>query len=193
MFDTQTNAMLEVASGFLAPLATIFYAIAIIKRLAKPQIATWLIWIIVVAITAGAMNTQGTINWQIIGVLASDVVIFGLALWRGGTSHWGKTDTWCLLLAGVALVSWRLASSADLALVFALSATVVGAIPTIVNAYKNPRHEPFAPWGIMVVSSLLLLASLSKWGFSSAAQPVVYLLTPVLISILSLRRYSVAQ
>jgi len=180
--------ILGVVSGLLVPCATAFYAVGIVRKQIDPAKATWIVWTALSALTAAGMFAESAINYQIVAVAIADLIVLFLAFRYGNAWNWTWVDRVCLALAGVSILLWGATNDALGAIVLLLLATVIGFVPMAVQVWQRPDSERPLPWIIMCTSSVLLLMSLTKWSFASAAQPIVYLVVPAIVLFLSLRK-----
>jgi len=137
-----------IALGFTI-LAYVPYWYAIIRDGQRPEKATWLVWISVDAVIAGAMFVQGAIAYLLIAyLLGSGSICMYALIW--GESGWTREDKIVLAGAGLALILW-LTASANAAIVLSLIAIEVGTIPTIHRLWLNPDAEPRVSWWMFLV------------------------------------------
>lgn len=180
--------LLEIASAILVPIASSFYAINIIRGKIDPPKAVWLVWGTIASLIALGMWKAGTLNWQALVVAIADIVILVLVLWRSKEWKWSKFDMTCMALAACAIISWQQTGDPRWALVFSLAGSVIGSLPLYHELWKDPAIEKPLPWLIMACSSVLELAALGDWSWTFSAQPLVYLVVPAIVVVLTQRR-----
>lgn len=165
--------LLNVLGGMFAVIAFIPYIAAILRRETKPSKATWIIWTLLSVLTALAMYSAGTLNFQMAAIALCDLVVVLLALWYG-TSGWTKLDLGCLLGAAIGMAAWIVMSDPKFAIVLAMVVVVIGTIPTVKKTWRHPEQEDRTAYLLMVLSCIVTIAAIPAWTLEDALQPLVY-------------------
>ena len=103
-------------------------------------------------------------------------------------AYWRATglDRACLALAGVALVV-LLVSAGDLAIAMGITARGLGAVPTVVKAFRAPGTEQLTAFTAGVAGAACTLLSLEVWTFRTAGFAIYFLVFCGVMSWLLLR------
>lgn len=138
----------------------------------KPHQASWLIWATLQWVIFS--TTTGPAKWIAFGYLIGSSLNTILLFWYG-EKKWSWLDISCLLLALASITLLYVVKDEFWALVFAITADGIGAVPTIVGVTKNPKDESRLGWSIFMVGTLVNIFAISKWGFQEAGF-TIYLL-----------------
>lgn len=171
---TTFQHVLNGIAGVLILVAVGVYIVAIVRKTTRPAKATWIIWTVLSFLTAGGMFQSGTLNGQMVAVVAGDVVVVVLALIYG-IPGWNTLDKLSLAGAGIGLAFWVATSNPLYAIVISLSINFIGAIPTVVKTWKYPDQESPTTWVLVGISSTLQSIAIPAWTTADAAQPLSYL------------------
>lgn len=156
------------------------YIAAILRRQAQPVMATWLIWATLDTVTFLGMYAKGALNAQIIAVIGGAWCIALLSL-KLGRPGWTRVDKLCLFGAAIAVALWAASGDAALALVTSLTATFLGAIPTFVSAWQDPRRENKVAWTIGTAACIGAMFAVPRWTIADAAQPITFFLIQIVM------------
>ncbi len=174
MFDFGITAIAGWVAGILGFFAFIPYILAILRGKTTPNRATWLIWTVVSTISLLSYNAGGAVNtiWYPISDAVAPFIILILSI-RRGEGGWTKLDCSCLVIAGIGVFFWWFLQSATIALCFSLIADAMGAIPTIVKAYRRPASEDRIAWTMTFIAIVVNLAAVENWSsFSIWIYPI---------------------
>jgi hypothetical protein len=89
------------------------------------------------------------------------------------------------MLAIAAVVSWQLTKQPLLAIIFAIVADMMAAIPTVVKAYKDPQSEIPTAWFMVAFAALLSLISSTILDLPNLLFPAYLLLVNGLVGTLA--------
>lgn len=170
---------------FLAYLPT---CAAILRKTAKPTLSSWCMWSVMdVVILASQIAAGKEDPW---GMLAATVgtVAATILLLVYGEKRWTKFDTVCLLLAVTGMVVWKMSGPVP-AQFASLAAVSVAGIPTMRNAWSNPRNENRLTWAMLSVGFGLTFVGVSDWSqVTNWIQPLVCTMFTLTVLTFSLRR-----
>jgi hypothetical protein len=130
----------------------------------KPHIYTWFIWATLQAIVAAAMWSSGAgvaIASSVIGAVLCGF-IFALSF-NYGTKNITRFDTLCLFGALVALAAYLLFHDPLLSVIAATLTDIIGTLPTVRKAYKEPHTETASTHILSGVSSAFALAAIANF------------------------------
>jgi len=163
----------SIIAGILFLVGFIPYIRAILKRVAQPSKASWIIWTALDLVVIAGMWSKHSLNGQILGAFTGSVVTVVLAL-KYGKPGWTWLDKLCLVGGALGIVLWKVFDDANFGIVVSMAIVMLGTIPTIVSAWKNPANEDRTAWTFFFVSCLFALSAIPAWTLADALQPLVY-------------------
>jgi hypothetical protein len=159
MFDW--HIILGVTSGVMALGAIIPYIKDILYGTTRPNIFSYVLWALIVGISILAQISSGY-SWSVfllIGDLLGILIVTALCLCGYGYRKYGKVEMLCTFLAVLAIVSWQATSEPLYAIIFAILADLLTAVPTVIKTYKDPWSEIPYTWFIVATASALGIVS----------------------------------
>ncbi len=185
------HAAMGYLAGFFFILAFIPYFTQTLNGQVRPNRATWLIWTILGVLIFASYKSVGAENtiWVAIAGAIGPFAILILAFWRGegGIS---KLDIACLASAFMGLVGWYFTANAFVGLVLFLVVDGMGAIPTVIKTWRNPKSESLPGWTLWLTGSTFQLFALEKWDIELSLYPIYFFVGQIIVIGLALRRYS---
>ncbi len=165
-------------------LATIVYVRSMFRGGTKPNRVSWLIWFIAPFIAAGAAASNG-IGWAALPVFVSGLspfVIFTASFFNK-RAFWKllKFDYVCGILSGLALVLWYLSKNPDVAIMFAILADGLAAIPTLTKAWRYPNTESPWPYIVGIFNASTSFGAAAVWSFSAIAFPTYLIIINIML------------
>jgi hypothetical protein len=155
MFDW--HFALGIVSGILAMLAIIPYVKDILHGTTRPNVVSWLLWVLLLLIGVLAQLSAGA-SWSlvfVIGDLIGTSSILVLCLVGYGYGKYTRLDGFCFVLALVAIVLWQITDQPLLAIGLAVVADFLAGFPTLVKSYKDPKSEEPTQFFIIAIAALL--------------------------------------
>lgn len=188
---------LVTTGSSLVTLSVIPYIKDIIKGKARPRFISWLIWTILLGLTA-------IVSWQegqmASGVLSTASALACLAVTilaiRRVSLKMTRMEYFTLIGAAIGIVLWVLFDDPMLVLMTAVTVDGVAYLPTYVNGWRNPHHESLTMFVVSGVGSgLVLVAALLAQATSSGLVYPIYsvVFASIMIGILFARRRSGAE
>ena len=108
--------------------------------------------------------------------VSGTLLVFVLSVWVGIGSYLSKTDYLILLIALMGLVLWYFTDTAAYMLAITISIILLGGVPTVIKAYRNPDSETLVTWVASLIASVCALLSVGKIDLIILAYPL-YLFT----------------
>ena len=98
-------------------------------------------------------------------------------------AYWklGRFDYACGLVALLAVLVWFVSGSGMLAIVFAILADFIAALPTFRKAIFYPSSESYVVFLFGIVNAALVILTIGNWDFATYAFPVYILAFNILI------------
>ncbi len=178
-------------AGFIIVMASIPYIIAIFRRGATPNRATWWIWTILSILLASSYYASGAHNtiWvPLVYVIDQGVVAILSLSSKYGERRKNKLDTGCIAGAIMGIFLWWLSGSAAMALAAFITADLMGSVPTIEKAYSRPESEDKFAWAMTLTGNALNIFAAEKLTAEILAYPVYAAVTSGVILLPLLRR-----
>ena len=176
------TALAGITSGVITLVGLLIYARSVPSGKTKPVIATWFIWTLnsVLLLASYYASGAGDTTWFEAGYTAGLFIIWLLAL-RFGTTGWSSLDKLCLVGALSAALLWLVTGSSVVAYLMTLLIDLLGIIPTMYHAWRNPSEEHKISWVILLIGALVSFFSLEGWNPLIAWYPFQITLTTAVI------------
>jgi len=95
-----------------------------------------------------------------------------------------KFDLACGALSLVGLILWALSREGNIAIMFAIIADLLAAIPTIIKSYKFPETESWLGYFSGAINGIIALLVIDTWNFEHYGFPLYITIVCLLISAL---------
>lgn len=160
-------------------IGTTSYLIGTIKGHTKPNKVTWFLWALAPLIAFGAEISQG------VGLrsLTTFMVGFGpllilIASFVNKEAQWKitKFDLICGAISLAGLFLWFQTRVGNYAIIFAIFADGLAAIPTLIKSHQFPQTEDYKAYLLAAISSFIGLLTIKRWDFVQYAFPAWTLL-----------------
>lgn len=172
--------------GVAVNLATgLTFVVATLRGRTNPNRVSWFLWALAPLVAFAAELRDG------VGVAAAMTFVTGfnpalifLASFVNRRSYWRITrlDVGCGALSLVAFVVWQLTASGTTAIVLAVAADGLAAVPTLVKAYLHPETERPGVFLGGATSAAVTLLTLDRWTVADYAFPAYILLACLLLA-----------
>lgn len=162
----------------------LIYLYLTLKGRIKPNKVTWFLWALAPMLGFAAEIYQGV---GVESALTFSIGFGPLLVFTG--SFVNKKAVWkissldiiCGALSLLGLFLWLTTRIGNIAILFALLADFLAAVPTIRKSYFFPETESGLAYLLGSMGGLLTLFSISKWNFASYAFPVYILILNFLL------------
>ena len=184
-------AILIVASIIQFMFGSVVYIRNTLLGRSKPNRVTFLIWAAGGLIGAAAGVAAGG-GWALLPAFAAGfgpLLIF-LASFRNPNAYWklGRLDYVCGAFAVCALVLWAITNEPAIAVLFAILADGLAAVPTLLKAWRHPETETGTPYVLALLAAVLGTALTPAWSFSTIGFLVYLVAIDVLLMTAVYRR-----
>jgi hypothetical protein len=171
-------------AGAISLVGFLPYAVAILRRRARPNRATWFIWTTVGGLLFASYRTEagGVASWVPLSDALGPATIAALSL-RLGEGGFSRFDRGCLALAAVSILGWAVTGSATVALAINLVIDLLGALPTLWKAYADPASESALTWQVFFGANALNLLAIERWSLAGAAYPLYVVAVSGLVNV----------
>jgi hypothetical protein len=181
--------LLGRVAGAVSFAAFLPYVIAIVRRRARPSIATWWIWTAVgVCLCASYFATGArTTIWTPVSFVLGPFFIAILSLHYGERGA-SRFDRACLFAAAISIAIWWMTGVPWLALMLNIGIDALGALPTLRKTWHDPESEDRLTWGLFLIGNTLNLLAVSPWTVANASYPIYMSLLSAAMNALLWRR-----
>jgi len=180
-----------VVGAIIASIGGFYYLYETLTGKSKPNRVTWILWGIFPMITFVAQRAQGVegVSWATFVSGFTPLLIFG-ASFLNKKAYWKSRpmDYYLLVAAIVGIVLWAITDNANLAILFALLADLMAAIPTIIKCYKHPETESWIAYAVSTVGFLISMLAIQTWNFENYAFILYLTLVNFVMAALSIRK-----
>ncbi len=183
------HLILAIVGGTIAFLSIVPYIKDILHGTTRPNIVSYSLWFFLLGIGMLGQISSGA-SWSIIfmtGDLLAVVVVIALCLAGYGYGKYGKLEVVCTMLAIIAIIAWQATGEPLYAIIFALIADILAAVPTVVKAYRDPKSEIAAAWFMVAIGGVFGIISNTVFDLPNMLFPVYIVIINSTVGILALR------
>jgi len=179
-----------IVGALIGSLGGFYYLYATITGHAQPNRVTWLLWGTFPMIIFVAQRVQGVEGQSWVSLVAGSTPLLIVAASVVNKRAYWKTEPrdYALMAAAIlGIVLWAVTDNPNLALLFALLADVLAAVPTLIKAYTNPASESWPAYAISAFGFGLSVLALQTVNFENAAFVVNVFLMNLVLALLAVR------
>ena len=180
-----------VIGSVVASLGGVYYAYLTFKGKVQPNKVTWFFWgaFPMIAFAAQLAQGVGLVAWATFVAGAPPVLVL-IGSFFNKQAYWQtRRIDYGFAAAGVlSVVAWQLTAIPNIALVFALLADLLVALPTVLKAYRFPQTENWKAYGVSAVGFLVAVMAVHEWLFEHFAFVVYLFLVNLGMAVLAARR-----
>ena len=185
-----SKELLGLLSVIISLTATGHYLYLIRTNRAKPHLFSWVIWTLIIGISAAARSVSeaGPGAWGAWAGCFSTFMIGLFALFKG-EKNITRLDTFFFAAALAAIPLWVLTESPLAAVCLVSFIDMLGFLPTIRKSFLNPHEEPVYNYLVSITMQVLSLAANEVQSLTNVLTPLtVILCTVVLLGVIIGRR-----
>lgn len=159
----------------LGVIGGIFYLRDTLRGTTQPNRVTWLLWAVAPLLAAAVEFHSGvglrTLTTFVIGFMP--LLVF-IASFKNPGAVWkiGWLDYFCGALSVGGTVGWLLTRSGTVAIVAAIVADGLAALPTLVKSWTNPETESVSSYVGALANSAILLLTVDHFTTAQVAFPI---------------------
>lgn len=169
---------------FISFLGGLSYVRLTLSGRVQPNRITWLLLAIIPMIAFFGALDEGVGKQALLSFIVgvNPAMIF-IASFVNKKAYWklGRFDYACGLVALLAVLVWFVSGSGMLAIVFAILADFIAALPTFRKAIFYPSSESYVVFLFGIVNAALVILTIGNWDFATYAFPVYILAFNILI------------
>lgn len=159
----------------IGTLGLLVYVRDTIRGHTQPNRVTWLLWGTIPLIAFAAEHKAGVGLESLLTFSAGvgPLVVFAVSF-VNSASVWriGRLDYTCAAMSVTAVVIWLVTGQGDVAIIGAIVADFLAAVPTLVKGWKAPETETAAAYLGAVISATITLLTVTTWNAQQAAFPL---------------------
>lgn len=156
-------------------IGAVSYVIPTLKGQTKPNKVSWFIWALAPLIAFSAEIEQGVgIRSLMTFMVGFTPLMVFLSSFINKKAYWkvSNFDIFCGVLSIIGLILWQITNIGNLAILFAVVADGLAALPTLVKAYHQPETESSNVFLMSAISALITLFTIKIWNFENSAFPI---------------------
>ena len=156
-------------------IGSAWYAVLTVQGRTQPNRVTWFLWALAPAIGFVAQLDAG------VGLPAVLTLSIGLgpalifaSSFVNPAAYWrlSRFDLSCGAVSLAAIVIWQVSGDASLAVLFAVLADLVAAVPTLIKGWSFPETENSSVFLLGAVNGVIALLTIDTWNPETWAFPV---------------------
>lgn len=164
------------------------YWLDTIKGKVQPNRVSWFIWFLAPSIAFFAQVQSGVhLEQSLLTFMAGLIpLLIFLASFINKKSYWEltKRDIICGILSLLGLALWYVTGTGLVAILFAILADLLAAVPTVIKSYTSPETENWVLYFTNAVSALLTLLTIKTWNPQTYAFPLYLFLGTLALSLI---------
>lgn len=176
--------------AFIQLFGVVVYIRETLAGRTKPNRLTWLLWSIAPLIgTAAAVSAGAGLATLPVFMAGFGPLLIFLASFANRQAYWHLTpfDYGCGILSGLALLLWLVTNEPLVAIVLAIMADLLAAVPTINKAWHFPETENVSVYLTGLISTTTSFAASTHWNWVELSFPVYLCLICLILIMLIIR------
>jgi hypothetical protein len=180
-----------IIGALIGTLGGFYYFYQTLIGRTKPNRVTWFMWALfpMIAFVAQLSQGVGSVAWVTFFSGLTPLLIF-LASFVNKEAYWRTkvTDYFLLGASLLSLLLWSITDNANIALVIAIIADVLAAVPTYQKAWSHPQSESWVAYAISTAGFFLSLLAVQSYTFQNYAFVLYVFLLNSSLALLSARK-----
>lgn len=179
-----------IVGAIIGSLGGLYYLYETIVGRAQPNRVTWLLWGLFPLIIFVAQRVQGVEGQSWVSFVSGlNPLLIVAASILNKQAYWKteRRDYVLMAAAIVGIVLWALTDNPNLALLFALLADLLAAVPTLIKAYTHPSSESWLAYAISAVGFGISVLAIHSITFENTAFVVYVFLLNLALAVLAVR------
>ena len=173
---------LGVAIGFAGNAV---YVLDTLKGRNRPNRVSWFMWTLAPFVAFAAQLSEGVGIQSLFTFMAGAcplLVLIASFMNRKAVWELTKFDLLCGVLSLAGIILWLITRQAGIAIIFAIAADGLAAVPTIKKSYTHPESEGWINYFAAAIAASITLLSVHDWTFSTYGFSLYLLLVCLIIS-----------
>lgn len=168
------------------------YVLSTLEGKTRPNRVSWFMWTLAPYVALAAQIHEGVGIQSLLTFMAGTCPLLVLiASFMNRKAVWKLTafDFMCGALSLIGLILWLITRHAGIAIIFAIAADGLAAVPTIKKSYTHPESEGWVNYFTAAIAAGITLLTIDKWTFSNYGFSLYLLLVCLVIT--SLVRFKI--
>ncbi|MFZ1685055.1 MAG: hypothetical protein WAU88_13150 [Candidatus Zixiibacteriota bacterium] len=180
-----------IIGAVIGSLGGLYYFYETIVGKAQPNRITWILWGAFPLIIFVAQRVQGVegVSWtSFVSGLTPFLVV--AASFFNKKAYWKSEprDYYLMAAALFGIILWGITDNPNLALLFALVADMLAAIPTLIKSYRHPQSESWIAYAISALGFGISFLSVHIYNFENVAFVAYVFILNLALAVLASRR-----
>jgi len=173
---------LGIVGGLLAFVGFIPYVKDILQKKAKPQRATWFIWLVLGLIAVSSQFAKGATSslWLPSLETFGGLVVFLLSI-PYGMGGFGRRDFIALFVAVLGIIAWYLSREAAVALYLVILVDAMGVYLTLHKTYLHPETETRLAWTLSAIGGIFTALAVGSWNIILLSYPTYIIIANIAV------------
>lgn len=169
--------ILAITASVIIVFSVAPYIIDIIRGKSRPNIVSWFTWSLLtsIAMAAAFADHEPRTALLLLGETTGTLLVAVSGL-KYGYAKLSLFDGLCQAGAITGLILWLVFNSPTVATIAVITVDMLAALPTLKHSWVNPQEETWQTYMLVVIASVLTIASLPHYSINSATFPFYYLL-----------------
>jgi uncharacterized membrane protein len=165
-------------------LGGLYYVKDTLSGKAKPNRVSWLMWSIAPLIATAASLVAG-VTWAVLPTFMAGFIplLVLITSFASKDAYWKleRFDYFCGLFSLLALILWAVTKNPSIAIIFAIVADALAAMPTVVKGWKHPETESKSAYIGGLISALTAFVVITTWTFPEYAFPTYLVFIDIIL------------
>lgn len=149
----------------------------------KPNLASWLIWMLAPFIGVFFQLKAGA-GFSVLPVFFAGfgpLVVMIVSLWNKN-AYWkiSRLDLTCGLLALIALIFYVLTHNLGISILFAILSDGLAFIPTFIKSWKFPESETSSIYFASIINNIIALLIIKNWLFTIYSFGIYFIVSNII-------------
>ncbi len=179
-----------IIGAIIGSVGGLYYLYDTVVGNAQPNRITWLLWGFFPLIIFVAQRVQGveSMSWTSFVAGLLPLLIFA-ASYFNKKAYWKSNprDYYLMAAAIIGIILWAITDNPNLALLLALLADILAAVPTLIKSYSHPQSESWIGYAISAVGFGIGLLSVQVFNFENATFAAYIFLLNAALAVLAVR------
>jgi len=162
-----------------------------VKGKVKPNRVSFFMWSLAPLIAFIAEIKQGVGIQSLMTFMTGFIpLLIFVASFTNKKSQWklSRFDLLCGLLSLIGLFLWYITKIGNVAIIFAILADGLAALPTLTKSYYFPETESGWPYITSSISAVITLLTIDNWNFTNVGFPLyILVITLILFSLIQFK------
>jgi len=150
-------------------IGCVFYVKSVIKGDTKPNLASWIPWVLAPFIAVFFQLEAGaglSVLPVLMAGLGSLTIVITAALTKNALWKLRTFDIFCLSFSIIAIALYVLTHNLEISIIFAILSDGLAYVPSYVKTWKFPKTESSAAYSWPIIANIIGLLVIKEWSFT---------------------------